>query len=203
MFAFTSLAMVSSAAMSRSGSALVSSIRRPLASRAAVRAVVKAGDKLPDVTLFEGQPEYAKAEEVKLGELTSGKTAVIFAVPGAFTPGCSKSHLPSFVEKYDELVASGVDHVVCTATNDPYVMEAWGRASGVKDGTIKMLSDKNAELCRALGVASESDVMVRSERYAMVVKDGVVTSFLPATQADGSKVSEVTYAPSVLSALKG
>lgn len=97
-----------------------SSAFRRLASGSARSAVVnKLGVKLPDVTLFEGQPEFAKATEYKLGELTAGKTAVIFAVPGAFTPGCSKSHLPSFIEGYDALKAAGVDVIICTATNDP------------------------------------------------------------------------------------
>ncbi|KAG8457967.1 hypothetical protein KFE25_012638 [Diacronema lutheri] len=172
-------------------------------SRAAPSSSASVGAKLPDVTLFEGQPEFAKAAERSLAELTRGKTAVIFAVPGAFTPGCSVSHLPSFIERYDDLKNAGVDMVICTATNDPYVMEAWGRASGVARGTILMLSDKEAKLCRALGVATESDVMVRSERYALIAKDGVISAWLPAAMPGGEKKSENTYAPSVLAALRG
>ncbi|KAJ1626612.1 Redoxin-domain-containing protein [Pavlovales sp. CCMP2436] len=163
--------------------------------------MVGVGTKLPDLLLFEGQPEFAKATEYSLAELTKGKTVVIFAVPGAFTPGCSKSHLPSFIAGFDALTAAGVELVICTATNDPYVMEAWGREAGVKPGTILMLSDKSAALCRALGVASEADPMVRSDRYALIAKDGVVTAWLPAAMPDGEKKSENTYCPAVLAAL--
>lgn len=166
--------------------------------RAGVLAATGKGTRLPDVTLFEGAPDYGKPVERSLKALTAGKLAVIFAVPGAFTPGCSRSHLPSFIAGFDALKASGVDLVICTATNDPYVMEAWGRTSGVKPGTIMMLSDKNAALARGLGVASESDVFVRSERYALIAKDGVIRAWLPAEQPSGEKNSENTYCPMVL-----
>ena len=158
------------------------------------------GKPIPPVTLFEGQPEYSSAVEHSLPELCKGKKVVIFAVPGAFTPGCSKSHLPSFVEGHAELRASGVDLVICTATNDPYVMQAWGENQGVEDKVL-MLSDKKAELCKALGVAKDDGVMTRSARYAMVVEDGTITHWLPAEKEDGSKWSENTYAPSVMSAI--
>lgn len=185
------------------GGALGRRLASAASARGAVLASVAVGSRLPDATLFEGQLDYAKAAEHSLAALTAGKTAVIFAVPGAFTPGCSKSHLPSFVEGYAALRAAGVDEVICTATNDPYVMEAWGRASGVQPGTVRMLSDKEAVLCRALGVAVESGAMVRSERYALVARDGVVTAWLPAATPDGDKVSERTYCPAVLAALRG
>jgi peroxiredoxin len=195
MFCLT--ALVASSAV-RSGAFA----RHASAARAGVVAATGKGTRLPDVTLFEGASDYGKPVELSLKALTAGKTAVIFAVPGAFTPGCSRSHLPSFIAGFDELTASGVDVVICTATNDPYVMEAWGRASGVKPGTILMLSDKSAALCRGLGVASESDVFVRSERYALVAKDGVISAWLPAEQPGGEKVSENTYCPMVLQNLQ-
>ncbi|KAG8466289.1 hypothetical protein KFE25_002045 [Diacronema lutheri] len=163
--------------------------------------MVAPGTKLPDIKLFEGQPDYAPATEHSLMELVKGKTVVLFAVPGAFTPSCSKAHLPSFIKHFDELKAAGVDHVICTATNDPFVMAAWAQASGVPPNTIHMLSDNTAELCRGLGVATESDVMVRSTRYALVAKDGVVTHFFP-SEKDGEKCAQNTYADSVLGALK-
>ena len=84
---------------------------------------VKVGDKIPSVTLMKGQPDFGAPEPVDLAELIAGKKVIIFAVPGAFTPGCSKSHVPSFITAKDELQEKGVDLVVCVATNDAYVME--------------------------------------------------------------------------------
>jgi hypothetical protein len=84
---------------------------------------VKVGDTLPSVVLKEGQADYASPKDVQLDDLIKGKKVAIFAVPGAFTPGCSKSHLPSFITAQDELKAKGVELTICTATNDAYVME--------------------------------------------------------------------------------
>lgn len=84
---------------------------------------VKVGDKLPAVTLQEGQADYGRPEAVDLAELIAGKKVAIFAVPGAFTPGCSKSHLPSFITAQEELKAKGVELTICIATNDAFVME--------------------------------------------------------------------------------
>ena len=88
---------------------------------------VKVGDSLPDVVLKEGQADYGSPVDVKLLDLVAGKKVAIFAVPGAFTPGCSKSHLPSFMTAMEDLKKKGIDTVICTATNDAFVMEAWGR----------------------------------------------------------------------------
>lgn len=85
--------------------------------------VVKVGDKIPSVVLSEGQKDYGAPKEVNIADLIAGKKVAIFAVPGAFTPGCSKSHLPSFMTAQDELKAKGVELTICIATNDPYVME--------------------------------------------------------------------------------
>ena len=84
---------------------------------------VKVGDKIPSVVLKEGQANYEKPVDVNISELVKGKKVAIFAVPGAFTPGCSKSHLPSFITAKDELKAKGVDIIICVATNDAYVMQ--------------------------------------------------------------------------------
>lgn len=166
------------------------------------KAMVKVGDELPDVVLFEGKPDYAEPEEHPFKAHIQGKTIVLFGIPGAFTPSCSKAHLPSFIEHYDELKAAGVDLVICTATNDPFVMVAWAQASGVKPGTIKMLSDKDAKLCTALGLAISSDAHTKTQRYALVAKDGKVTHFFPSVKENGQEVPEDTYAPNVLNALK-
>ncbi len=84
---------------------------------------VKVGDKIPNVVLKEGQADYGKPADVNLAELIKGKKVAIFAVPGAFTPGCSKSHLPSFIDAQEELKAKGVELTICVATNDAFVME--------------------------------------------------------------------------------
>jgi 2-Cys peroxiredoxin 5 len=159
--------------------------------------VVKVGDKIPtDVTLTEGQANYEKPVEFNLSELIKGKKAAIFAVPGAFTPGCSKSHLPSFITAMDDLKQKGVDMVICVATNDAFVMEAWGRTSGGADAGIRFLSDGKAELTRAFGLAMESDVFVRSKRYSLIADDGVVTHYFSSDEQASD-----TWAPNVLSAL--
>mmetsp|Transcript_53701 Transcript_53701/g.160786 ORF Transcript_53701/g.160786 Transcript_53701/m.160786 type:complete len:203 (-) Transcript_53701:211-819(-) len=159
-------------------------------------AEVEVGSKLPDVVMKEGQADYGKPADVKLLDLVKGKKVAIFAVPGAFTPGCSKSHLPSFITAQDDLKSKGVDLTVCVATNDAYVMEAWGRTSGGADAGIVFLSDADASLTRGLGLAIESDVMVRSKRYSLIADDGVVTHYF-----SSAKESSDTWAPNVLSSL--
>jgi peroxiredoxin len=159
-------------------------------------AEVKVGDKIPEVTMTEGQADYGKPEQVNLAELIAGKTVAIFAVPGAFTPGCSKSHLPSFITAKDDLKAKGVDMIICVATNDAYVMEAWGRTSGGADAGIRFLSDGTGELTKKLGMAIDNPVFMRSKRYSLIAKDGVVTHFFSADEESSN-----TWAPNVLAAL--
>merc|ERR1712232_722653 len=145
--------------------------------------------------LQEGLPNFEK-KDVDISKLISGKKVIIFGVPGAFTPGCSKSHLPSFITAKDELKEKGVDMIICVATNDLFVMEAWGNQSGGADAGIKFLSDSNAELTKSLDLEMESDVFVRSKRYSLIAEDGVITHFFSA-----DKESSDTWAPNVLSAL--
>ncbi|KAL7516633.1 hypothetical protein ACHAWX_001625 [Stephanocyclus meneghinianus] len=159
-------------------------------------AEVKVGDTLPSVVLKEGQANYESPKDINLRDLIKGKKVAIFAVPGAFTPGCSKSHLPSFITAQEELKAKGVELTICIATNDAYVMEAWGRTSGGSDAGIMFLSDANAELSRALGLAIESDVMVRTKRFSLIADDGVVTHYF-----SSAGQSSDTWAPNVLAAL--
>jgi len=140
---------------------------------------IKAGESLPaDITLkemSEGSPK-----DVTVGEVFKGKTVVLFAVPGAFTPTCSMKHLPGFVEKAAEIKGKGVDEIVCLSVNDAFVMGAWGDANHAK-GKVRMLADGNGELTKALDLtldASGFGMGLRSRRYAMVVKDGVVKELL-------------------------
>jgi len=157
---------------------------------------VKVGDTLPDVTLMEGQIDYGSPVAVKLLDLIKGKKVAIFAVPGAFTPGCSKSHLPSFITAQDDLKAKGVELTICVATNDAYVMQAWGESSGGAAAGIMFLSDSSGELTQKLGLLMDKPVMQRSQRYSLIADDGVVTHFFSA-----AKETSNTWAPSVLAAL--
>ena len=136
---------------------------------------VKVGDKVPDVdgrTMGEEGPQ-----KVRTGELLGTGKVVLFAVPGAFTPGCSKIHLPGYVKNADQVLGKGVDRIVCTAVNDPWVMQAWGDAAGA--GKITMLSDGNGEFAKAMGLDFDGGGIglgVRSQRYAAVIENGVITS---------------------------
>jgi len=134
--------------------------------------VIKVGDKLPAVTLFEGTPD----GKVDLAELFAGKRGVIFGVPGAFTPGCSKTHLPGYVEKADQIKSLGIELIVCVAVNDPFVMAAWGQAHKA-DGKVLMLADTTAAFAKATGLSIDLSAVlgnVRCKRFSMVVDDGNV-----------------------------
>merc|ERR1719153_1334186 len=136
-------------------------------------APVAVGDKIPSVDLFEGSPE----NKVNLADLCAGKKVVVFGVPGAFTPGCSKTHLPGYVSRAEELKGKGVDEIVCVAVNDPFVMEAWGKDQGA-EGKVRMLADTCGDLTKALELELDLSAVlgnVRSKRFSMVVEDGKVT----------------------------
>ena len=135
---------------------------------------IQTGDKFPSVTIKEATADGPK--DVDVGALIAGKRAIIFSVPGAFTPVCSNQHLPGFVARYDELKAKGVDVVACLSVNDPHVMRAWGERHDAL-GKVVMLADGNAALTRALGIDvdfSAAQMGVRGRRAAITVKDGVV-----------------------------
>jgi peroxiredoxin len=134
---------------------------------------IHVGDRLPDVTLAIGTSEGPKP--TSSGEFFRGKKVALFAVPGAFTPTCSARHLPSYVEKAQELKSQGVDEIACISVNDPFVMAAWGKADGSDD--ITMLADGNGAFADAVGLAmdgSKFGMGKRSQRYSMIVNDGVV-----------------------------
>ena len=136
---------------------------------------IKVGDRLPEanfVAMGESGPEPVSGET-----FFKGRKVALFSVPGAFTPTCSAKHLPGFVEKADELKATGIAEVACTSVNDAFVMGAWGKASGV-DGKVTMLADGNGAFAKAVGLemdGSKFGMGTRSQRYSMVVDDGVVT----------------------------
>jgi peroxiredoxin len=131
------------------------------------------------------------ADAISSAELLGSGRVVLFAVPGAFTPTCSSVHLPSYVESASELSATGVDRIVCLAVNDPFVLAAWGASQGVGP-EITLVSDGNAEFTEAIGMAvdaSRAGMGTRSKRYAMVIEDGVVTTFLPEEDGFSAVVS--------------
>jgi peroxiredoxin len=146
---------------------------------------ISVGDRLPDATFAvmggEGPDQKTTAD------VFGGKKVVLFAVPGAFTPTCSKQHLPGFVENADKIKAKGIDAIACTAVNDVFVMDAWGKSAGA-DGKVMMLADGSANFAKKLGLEmdlSERGLGMRSKRYAMIVEDGVVKA-LEIEDAPGS-----------------
>ena len=134
---------------------------------------VQIGDRIPSATLTRATDEGPKP--VTTDDIFKGKTVALFAVPGAFTPTCSAKHLPSYVEKAADLKAKGIDEIACTAVNDPFVMGAWNERDGGPD--VTMLADGNGEFAEALGLAMDASKFgmgKRSQRYSMIVNDGVV-----------------------------
>jgi len=135
---------------------------------------IKVGDRMPEgkfTVMGANGPESLTSDQ-----LFAGKKVVLFSVPGAFTPTCSAKHLPGFVDQADALKAKGVDAIACMAVNDAFVMSAWGKGAGA-DGKVVMLSDGNGEYARALGLemdASKFGMGTRSQRFSMIVEDGVV-----------------------------
>lgn len=144
---------------------------------------IKVGDRLPDGTLSEYIEVEAAGCSVgpntfKVADLVKGKKIVIFGLPGAYTPTCSAKHVPGYLQHYEALKAKGVDEVWCLSVNDAFVMGAWGRDQ-VAGGKVRMMADGSAEYTKQLGL--ELDLIargmgVRSDRYSMLVVDGVVKS---------------------------
>jgi len=142
------------------------------------------GDTLPDATLVQMSAQGPKP--VKMADKVKGRKVVIFAVPGAFTPTCHSAHVPSFVRTKDQYDAKGVDEIICVSCNDPFVMHAWGEATGATAAGITMLADAQSEFTKAIGMefdAAPAGLMSRSKRYAMLVDDGKVTLFQPEIEA--------------------
>merc|ERR1712223_1198427 len=137
-------------------------------------APVKVGDSVPSVDLFEGAPD----QKVNLADVCKDGKVVVFGVPGAFTPGCSKTHLPGYVEGADSLKAKGIKEIICVSVNDPFVMAAWGKDQNA-DGKVRMLADTCGDLTKALDLELSKVAPVlgnaRCKRFSMVTEDGKVT----------------------------
>jgi glutaredoxin/glutathione-dependent peroxiredoxin len=135
---------------------------------------IKAGDRVP-VATFK-QLSTNGIANIDTATLLKGKKVVLFGLPGAYTPVCSASHLPGFIAKSADLKAKGIDDIVCISVNDPFVMQAWGKEQGA-DGKVTMLADADGAFTRAIGLSldlPDYGLSGRSERYSMVVEDGVV-----------------------------
>lgn len=157
--------------------------------------MIEVNDKLPSA-----QFQYFKDGEMITAtteDLFAGKKVVLFAVPGAFTPTCSNSHLPGYVVKFDELKAKGVDTVICLSVNDAFVMDAWGKASNAEN--IIMLADGSAEFTKAIGLEAETGIFggLRARRFALIAQDGIVTQL----NVEQPKEFKVSDAESILAAL--
>jgi len=158
---------------------------------------ISVGSKVPDVTIKTMAD--GKIQDVSPAKLFAGKKAVLFAVPGAFTPTCSMQHLPGFIEKAGELEAKGVDLVACVSVNDAFVMDSWGKEKGAGD-KVMMLADGNGDFARAMGLDFDGSGIgfgVRSQRYAAIIEDGVVKQLF----VEQPMKFEVSSAEAVLKAL--
>ncbi|MCR9277359.1 MAG: peroxiredoxin [Pseudomonadaceae bacterium] len=157
---------------------------------------IQEGDKLPEATMHtmkDGRPT-----PVTTADLFAGKKAVVFAVPGAFTPTCSQAHLPGYVVKADDIKAKGVDDIICISVNDAFVMGSWGESANAE--ALTMVGDGNGDFTKALGLEMDGSgfgLGTRSQRYAMIVDDGVVVKL--SVEAPGQ--FEVSAAEAILEAL--
>ena len=153
---------------------------------------IKVGDKLPQATFTTMGAEGPKP--ITAEELTAGKTVALFALPGAFTPTCSAKHLPGFKAKAADLRKKGVDTIACVSVNDVFVMNAWGKDQGVGEDVL-MLADGNGEFTKAVGLeldASRFGMGSRSQRYSMIVENGVVKQ-LNVEEGGEFRVSSADY----------
>jgi len=138
---------------------------------------ISKGATLPDATLLYLGDEGPAS--VQLSEKLKGRKVVIFGLPGAYTGVCTTSHVPSFIRTKDDFAAKGVDEIICVSVNDPFVMHAWGEATGATAAGIAMLGDAEGTYTKEIGMdftAPPAGLIGRSKRYAMVVDDGVVVS---------------------------
>jgi len=158
---------------------------------------IKIGDKIPSVKLKHMTADGPK--DVLSDELFAGKKVVLFALPGAFTPTCSAKHVPGFVGNFEALSAKGVELIACLSVNDAFVMGAWGKDQKAEDKVL-MLADGNADFTKAVGLDADFNAYgmgTRSQRYAMVIDDGVVQVL----NVEKPGAFEVSTAETILAAL--
>ncbi len=157
---------------------------------------ITTGDTLPDATVLAmgaDGPEY-----VQMADKLKGRKVVIFGLPGAYTGTCTTAHLPSFMRTRDQFIAKGVDEVICLAVNDPFVMDAWGKATGATDAGITLLGDAESSFTKAIGMnfsAGPVGFVDRSQRYSLYAEDSVV-KFL--NTGDNPGTCEITAGETLL-----
>lgn len=167
--------------------------------------MIKVGDILPSTTLMEfieieGEGCSIGPNPVEVSKATAGKTIALFALPGAFTPTCSARHVPGYIQHFEDFKTAGVDEIWCVSVNDAFVMGAWGREQKTA-GKVRMLGDGSAEFTKAAGLVLDltaKGLGVRSHRYSMLVKNGVVQTL---NLEDGGKL-EVSGAETLLAQAK-
>jgi peroxiredoxin len=160
---------------------------------------IAVGDRIPDIELWKVTDSKGGFAPVRTADVLGMGKVVLFAVPGAFTPTCSDHHLPGFVLRAEEIRAKGVDTIACLSVNDPFVMGAWSRDRKVSD-TVVMLADGNGEFTCAVGLEMNGSAVglgTRSQRYAAIIEDGVVTALF----VEPERGLTVSSAESLLSAL--
>ena len=157
--------------------------------------MIKIGDKLPEVSFSQLTKEGVMNPTTS--QIFANKKVVLFVVPGAYTPTCSAAHLPGYITLADEIKAKGVDAIVCTAVNDAFVMSAWAKSQNAEE--IVFLADGGATFHKAIGLTMETGDFggLRSQRYAMIVENGVVTLL----NVEAPKTFEVSKAEVILAAL--
>lgn len=171
---------------------------RGFRSSVAAMASIKVGDAVPSVTVFEKEP----GNKLNLAELFKNKKGVLFGVPGAFTPGCSKTHLPGFVEGAEQLKAKGVQLVACLSVNDVFVTEEWGRAHKA-EGKVRLLADPTGAFGKETGLLLDDTLVPlfgnrRLKRFSMLIENGVVKTLN--VEPDGTGLT-CSLAPNILSQL--
>ncbi|XP_062053780.1 peroxiredoxin-5, mitochondrial [Lepus europaeus] len=191
-------AAAAAAARRRLGAGRARCGTRSFSGATVVMAPIKVGDALPSVEVFEGEP----GNKVNLAELFKGKKGVLFGVPGAFTPGCSKTHLPGFVEQAEALRAKGVQVLACLSVNDVFVMGQWGRAHQAQ-GKVRLLADPTGAFGKETDLLLDDSLVSlfgnrRLKRFSMLVEDGVVKALN--VEPDGTGLT-CSLAPNIFSQL--
>jgi len=133
---------------------------------------IQVGDTIPSIHVGSGTPE----NTIDMAEFCADKKVILFAVPGAFTPGCSRVHFPSYIQQYDTIKSKGVDAIACISVNDAFVMTEWGKSQGANE-KIHMLADVHGSFTKAIGLDVQAAGLggLRSKRYSMLVENGTVT----------------------------
>ena len=133
---------------------------------------IQVGDQIPDIEVSMGTPD----SKISMSQICAGRKVLLFAVPGAFTPGCSRRHLPGYVQNATTIMRKGVTLIACIAVNDAFVMPEWGKAQGAT-GKIAMLADAQGTFTKEIGLDVQAPDLggLRSKRYSMLIENGVVT----------------------------